>query len=141
MRNFLKLAVQLLDFLSVPVMHKKHTNTPPTGSTQSYRVMFSHSAVWLADTMLKSTVHMASATLRPAHHFELLLRTLTTIQATHVLADACLPPSSHPAGLAPDSHAPKGNLTPAEAKSCELHKLVTWPWSIMGKEVSAPDYP
>jgi hypothetical protein len=91
--------------------------------------------------MLKPTVPVAPATLRSAHHFELFLRALTTIQARHVLDDTCLPPPSHPAGIAPDSHSPEGNQIPALANACELNKLVTWPWSIMGKEVSALVYP
>jgi hypothetical protein len=128
------LAMQLLDFLSVIRVNKRHPRTAAAAARNPYRVKSSWSAVLPVRSGLNTVVPESCDTVRAALNLEHFLRLLTTIQAQGVFADTCSALSSPPGDPAPCVVSAQRQLA-AESKNEVQHKLSRWPWSVVGKQV------
>jgi hypothetical protein len=132
-------AVQLLDFLSVPRLHQKHSRGPTAAAQQGHWRRSLRSAVMPAATTPNFTP-ASHSTLQAAYQLERYLRLLITRKAQGVLADgSALAPHSGcpPTGLS----AATGDQTAAGLQNDVQHHLSRWPWSMLGKEVRVQDSP
>jgi hypothetical protein len=133
-------AVQLLDFLGLVRMQHKNSRSSMAAASQRHWGTPPRNAVLPTATNL--TFRPAShATLLVTHRFETFLHLLTTVGAQKSLEDAHSALPCHLRGPATVLSAPSGSETAAGEGNEMQHKLHRWPWSMMGKEVSAQDSP